>query len=555
MKELLFSLTALFIFSNYQIIAQNVGIGTSTPTQKLDIIGNVRSSTLAGVGFRAVLADPTGTLTIASGANSPDWTTTGNANTTPTVNFIGTTDARDFVTKTGGSAAANERSRILSTGEFIVNNTGVGLNGVGDVFSVYSNGTTNGSTTNTSAIGAFAVNGYSSGTGSGVYGENTGTGSGVIGNVSGGIGLFGQSNSATGFGGFIRNINASGTGLLVSGNNTALTYLVTGSAAVFAAPTWGTLHFISQPSSLAGGSAVWGNNRKTIITSFLGGAGVTGIDSALGSGVIGASYNGGAEGVVGLGFSADGSGVYAQANNGSVQYGLWGVATTGGGGTGNNSIAVVGNNTTSGTNAIGVLGQELAAPNGATRFAVFANGDMAASGTKPFVIDHPADPANKFLKHFAMESPEVLNMYRGNVTLDQNGEAVVQLPSYFSSINNNNFSYHLTPIGGFANVYVKEEVSNNQFAIAGGSPGMKVSWMLMTERNDPYLQQYPENRMVEVYKTGDASGKYLQPALFGQPETMGIYYKKLPNKKGIDEKQTILSVERFNNLKFKKLGQ
>lgn len=554
MKRLLLTLSVLFITLMSPVTAQNVGIGTSTPTQKLDIIGNVRSSTLAGVGLRAVLADPTGTLTIATGANSPNWTTTGNSGTTPATNFIGTTDARDFVFKTGGSAATNERARILATGEYIINNTSIGLN-TGDVFSAYGSGTTNGTTTNISAIGAFAINGYSSGIGSGIYGENTGTGSGVIGNVTGGVGLFGQSNSATGFGGFIRNVNASGTGMIVTGNNAAATYLVAGSAAVFSATTWGSLHFISQPSVAVGGSAVWGNNRKTIITSFLGGAGVTGIDSALGSGVIGASYNGGAEGVVGLGFSADGSGVYAQASNGSLQYGLWGIASTTTGGTGNNSIAVVGNNTTSGTNAVGVLGQELGAPNGANRYAVFANGDMAASGTKPFVIDHPTDPANKFLKHFALESPEVLNMYRGNVVLNQNGEAVIQLPSYFTAINNTNFSYHLTPVGSFANLYIKEEVSNNQFTIAGGNPGMKVSWMIMTERNDPYLQQYPENRMVEVPKSGDAVGKYLQPGLFGQPETMGIYYKKLPNKQGIDEKQTPLSMDRFNSIKFKKIGQ
>ncbi|MEZ5068955.1 MAG: hypothetical protein R2847_10915 [Bacteroidia bacterium] len=32
---------------------------------------------------------------------------------------------------------------------------------------------------------------------------------------------------------------------------------------------------------------------------------------------------------------------------------------------------------------------------------------MSASGTKPFMIDHPLDPANKFLKRFSMESNEV----------------------------------------------------------------------------------------------------------------------------------------------------
>ncbi|MBL0339558.1 MAG: hypothetical protein IPP71_00775 [Bacteroidetes bacterium] len=92
---------------------QNVGIGTATPLEKLHVIGNIRSSTLAGIGNRTVLADPTGTLILATAANSPSWMTTGNSGTLATTNFIGTTDVVDFVVKTGGSAAANERIRVL----------------------------------------------------------------------------------------------------------------------------------------------------------------------------------------------------------------------------------------------------------------------------------------------------------------------------------------------------------------------------------------------------------------------------------------------------------
>src|SRR5688572_15677503 len=86
--------------------AQNVGIGTATPLEKLHIIGNVRSSTLAGVGNRMVLADPNGTLLTATGATSPSWMITGNAGiiggntTTAGTNFLGTTDAQNICFRT-----------------------------------------------------------------------------------------------------------------------------------------------------------------------------------------------------------------------------------------------------------------------------------------------------------------------------------------------------------------------------------------------------------------------------------------------------------------------
>jgi hypothetical protein len=35
---------------------------------------------------------------------------------------------------------------------------------------------------------------------------------------------------------------------------------------------------------------------------------------------------------------------------------------------------------------------------------VFAFGDVGATGGKPFIIDHPLDPENKMLRHFALES-------------------------------------------------------------------------------------------------------------------------------------------------------
>ena len=94
------------------------------------------------------------------------WLITGNAGTIAGTNFIGTTDAVDWVIKTGGALAANERMRVRSTGEVVQNNT---AHGAGDVFSVYGNTTTNGTTTSiNNAVGTFSVNGYASGSGTGV---------------------------------------------------------------------------------------------------------------------------------------------------------------------------------------------------------------------------------------------------------------------------------------------------------------------------------------------------------------------------------------------------
>ena len=148
------------------------------------------------------------------------------------------------------------------------------------------------------------------------------------------------------------------------------------------------------------------------------------------------------------------------------------------------------------------------------------------------MIDHPLDPQNKLLKHFCLESPEILNLYRGNATLDGSGEAVVSLPAYFAEINTD-FSYQLTPVGGAApGLYIKEKISNNRFVIAGGSAGLEVSWVVYAKRNDPYIRSNPENSAPEVLKTGRYAGKFIHPELYGQPATKGFLYMPKPELSG-----------------------
>ena len=119
--------------------------------------------------------------------------------------------------------------------------------------------------------------------------------------------------------------------------------------------------------------------------------------------------------------------------------------------------------------------------------------------------------------------------------LNENGEATVELPEYFSEININ-FSYYLTPIGGAApQLHVKEEVSGNSFVIGGGTANLKVSWVLYAERNDKYIQQNPNSKQVEVDKR--QKGTYIRPELFGQPDNKGMFYKEKHNMQSLEVKE------------------
>mgnify|MGYP000161771312 FL=1 len=51
---------------------------------------------------------------------------------------------------------------------------------------------------------------------------------------------------------------------------------------------------------------------------------------------------------------------------------------------------------------------------------------------------------------------------------------------------------------------------------------MEVSWTVCAQRNDPYLQQHPTSKQVEVDKEEWNKGKYLQPDLYNQSEDLRI---------------------------------
>jgi hypothetical protein len=143
-----------------------------------------------------------------------------------------------------------------------------------------------------------------------------------------------------------------------------------------------------------------------------------------------------------------------------------------------------------------------------------------------FRIDHPLDPANKYLNHGFVESPDMKNVYDGVVILDGNGEATVELPNWFEEVNEE-FCYQLTAIGTPSpNLYIAEEISNNRFRIAGGMENMKVSWQVTGIRKDPWAKN--NSLPVEQDKLDDERGYYLHPELYNQSEEQSLMRLRHP---------------------------
>jgi hypothetical protein len=114
---------------------------------------------------------------------------------------------------------------------------------------------------------------------------------------------------------------------------------------------------------------------------------------------------------------------------------------------------------------------------------------VISKGAGSFKIDHPLDPEHKYLCHSFVESPDMMNIYNGNVVLDENGEAWVQLPDWFEALNMD-FRYQLTCVGGFAPVYVSQKITDNGFGIAGGAEGLEVSWQVTGVRQDDFANTH-----------------------------------------------------------------
>jgi len=219
-----------------------------------------------------------------------------------------------------------------------------------------------------------------------------------------------------------------------------------------------------------------------------------------------------------------GSGIFAQGGGGSA-YGAQAVIGFAGSGT---SLDGVGGYFVGGlgsTGGDGVLGESGTGYAGNFRGSINVQGAIFAA-TKDFKIDHPMDPANKYLYHASVESSEMMNIYTGNVTTDAEGVASVELPDWFEVLNTD-FRYQLTVIGVFAQAVVSREIQNHQFQIRTSLPNVKVSWQVTGVRHDAYAKAHP--LVVEEEKEDRMRGFYIHPELYGAPAEKQIEWARHPD--------------------------
>ena len=241
-----------------------------------------------------------------------------------------------------------------------------------------------------------------------------------------------------------------------------------------------------------GGIGVYGRGGTGVKGRSYTGFAVLG-DTDSGTGVKGEAYSdgGAVKAIHGRCFGSNGNGVVGEASNGTSAYGVWGISSTGYAGVFSGKVLVTG---------------------------------TLSKGGGAFKIDHPLDPENKYLSHSFVESPDMMNVYNGNVRTDGRGEAVVRLPDYFEALNKD-FRYQLTPIGEFAQAIISREVSDGSFAIKTDKPNVKVSWQVTGIRQDAFANA---NRIrVVEQKAGDDRGTLLHPEAFGLGPALGVHHARL----------------------------
>ncbi len=405
--------------------------------------------------------------------------------------------------------------------------------------------------TNTGSGGGLYSSGYyglvgtcTSGTnfGVGVYGYgntsgNTGSGTGVFGTGLTGVVGAGDGSAGTGvqgnaYTGVVGNGNtSSGTGVSGSG----YTGVSGSSPAVAGVGVQGT--------ATAGGDSfgVYGNGYVGV--GGLGSLGVYGVSANSGGyGVYGYTQYDNDNAIYGVAGGNNGTGVY-----GSGTYGVYGQSGISCGVYGSGVAGVYGNSTSPGgvgasglASGAGVTTGVYGYSSSSTGYGVFGesndwagyfagNVDVVGSLSKSggtFKIDHPLAPADKYLYHSFVESPDMMNIYSGRVTLDGSGRATVTLPDWFDALNAQ-VLYQLTAIGGpGAGLYIAQEVSNNRFAIAGGTPGLTVCWQVTGIRQDAWANAHRVE--VEVDKPAEERGTYLHPELFGAAADQSIPARRRP---------------------------
>ncbi|MFZ2003032.1 MAG: hypothetical protein WA239_23110 [Candidatus Sulfotelmatobacter sp.] len=406
---------------------------------------------------------------------------------------------------------------------------GTGVVGVANATSGSANGVF-GQTASPGGTGVLGINNATSGFAIGVQGESASTAQyavAVFGNETAATGeVFGVEGHASSTGpnaSAVTGFELATTGLVsgVSGGTNSTTNFAAGVVG-FEGATTGQVYGVLGKSASTSGGGVFGSataasgNTSGVFgqSSSPNGNGVLGINNSttgFSPGVMGVTNSGTSAGIYGYNATTSGYGSAVQGQIEASPGGAAGVFVAHGG--------------------VGLILNGLSGSNFAQMFSVDASGNgfyagnltvtgKLTKGSGSFKIDHPLDPANKYLSHSFVESPDMMNIYNGVVVLDAKGEASVNLPEYFQALNSD-FRYQLTPIGAPGpNLYIAEEISGNHFKVAGGKPGAKVSWQVTGVRQDAYAKAH--RIKVEEDKPAQERGHYLHPELFGATEKEAI---------------------------------
>jgi hypothetical protein len=495
----------------FQTVGGNVGIGNTAPAAKLDVKGteDVRNTlTLFPSGTNPALSlhgtalevSSAGKVTFVSGQTFPG---------TGSVSSVGLSAPSSDFTVSGSPITGSGTLGLSWTVAPTPNDTASAIVKRDGSGNIQVSSITATSSSSNPVLGQDTYSGTSS---AGVTGRST-NGTGVVG--SGPTGVYGASSSSSGNGVY-------GTGDVgVDGNG--VDYGVVGSAS--SSTGYGVYG--------AGDSGVVANGNTYGVNATATTYGVYASANA-GDGVLGVSNSGSGNGVVGR--ASGGTGVYGSATTGN---GVFGTENSGGYGvygesTSSNGVGVVGLADNSG-GAGGAFyndstGDALFVYEQSGGDAAFLEGNVDVDGNLSkaggsFKIDHPLDPANKYLYHSFVESPDMKNIYDGVATLNANGEATIEMPDWFGVLNRD-FRYQLTCIGGFAPVYIAEELANNQFKIGGGRAGMRISWQITGIRQDAWANAH--RIPVEQEKEAKLKGFYLHPELYGAPAEKQVQWARHP---------------------------
>lgn len=422
------------------------------------------------------------------------WNLTGNTGVTVPANFLGTIDNKPLALRTNnlervrvtgggnvgiGTAAPTTRLHVVGAGLFQRTSTTGSDAALTATTASRESGATAlyGSVTDPSpGSSSAAVRGANAGTGTagiGVWGSQAGSGYGLYGTA--GKNGYGLVATAAGSGYGVLAINTSaGTGGGAKVQGGALGLLAT--------------------AAVAAGTAIQAENVST--------------PGVVGRAVVGLSASGTRDRIHPVGGFYDAAAEFCGPN------GVIGAASTDAVG-GYGVIGLADN-----TSGVGVYASGLG---GAS--AILALGDVDVLGTLTksggsFRIDHPLHPADRYLSHSFVESPDMKNIYDGVATADAGGRAVVTLPDWFSALNRD-LRYQLTPLGASApELHVAELVTGGRFTIAGARAGQQVSWQVTGIRQDAWAQAH--RIPVEHDKPAGERGSYLHPELHGAPDDQQV---------------------------------